>query len=164
MTGQTDATKTVRDLIRGAERASLATLMADGSGPYVSLVLFASDARGAPILLLSRLAEHSKNIAGDPRVALLIDGTAGLADPLTGARVTLQGRIEPADDAEARSRYLARHPSAEGYASFGDFGFWRVAVARAHLVAGFGRIVGIDGKTLAAAFAEKRVQPGRSKR
>jgi len=148
MATKKDAIETVKTLLAEAERATLATSMADGSGPYASLVLVASDAKGAPILLLSGLAEHSKNIAADPRVALLIDGTLGLADPLTGARVTLQGRIEPAKDKDARSRYLARHPSAEAYANFGDFGFWRVQLQRAHLVAGFGRIVGLDGKEI----------------
>lgn len=145
MAAKKEAIETVRRLLVEAQRATLATVMADGSGPYASLVLVATDAKGVPILLLSGLAEHSKNIAADPRVSLLIDGTLGMAEPLTGARATLMGRIEPAKDTDARSRYLTRHPSAEAYAGFGDFGFWRVQVQRAHLVAGFGRIVGLTG-------------------
>jgi len=154
MAKNAEAVTTAVDLLRRLSKAALGTAMADGSGPYASLVLFAADARGAPLLLLSQLAEHSRNIAADPRVALLLDGTEGLAETLTGARLTLLGRIEQAaDQAEARKTYLARHPSAEGYASFGDFALWRIAVARAHLVAGFGRIVGIEGKALATAYA-----------
>jgi len=71
--------RTVRRLARSVDRAALATTLADGR-PYASLVLLAWDFDGAPLLLLSDLAEHSRNLARDPRQALLIDGTGGLAD------------------------------------------------------------------------------------
>ncbi len=134
----------VRRLIRGQDRASLATLMAGDGTPYASLVLYATLPDATPILLLSALAEHTKNLAADPRGSLLIDGTAGLADPLTGARATLVGRLEEVDGDLARPRYLARHPSSETYVGFGDFRFYALRPARAHLVAGFGRIHWID--------------------
>jgi hypothetical protein len=139
----------VRRLLRGVDRAALATRLPEGaqtpepgSGgwPYASLVLLAVDQTAAPLLLISDLAEHTKNIRADPRVALLVDGTAGLADPLTGARASLLGRAVPCDDAAALARYVARHPSAAGYAGFRDFHLFRVSVTAAHLVAGFGRI------------------------
>ncbi|MDP6952658.1 MAG: DUF2470 domain-containing protein, partial [Alphaproteobacteria bacterium] len=95
-------------------------------------------------------AEHTRNIKADGRVSLLFENTAGLDDPLTGARVTLQGHAELCDEASARARYLARHPAAAGYADFGDVNFYRVTVARAHLVAGFGLIDWIDGDALRA--------------
>lgn len=134
----------VRRLIRGQDRASLATTLAGDGTPYASLVLYATLADATPVLLLSNLAEHTKNLKADPRASLLIDGTAGLADPLTGARATLVGRLEEVDASVAQTRYLARHPSAEAYVSFGDFRFYALKVARAHLVAGFGRIHWID--------------------
>jgi hypothetical protein len=139
----------VRRLLRGVDRAALATRLPEGaetpepgSGgwPYASLVLLAVDQTAAPLLLISDLAEHTKNIRADPRVALLVDGTAGLADPLTGARASLLGRAAPCADASALARYVARHPSAAGYAGFKDFHLFRVSVTAAHLVAGFGRI------------------------
>jgi len=139
----------VRRLLRSVDRAALSTRLPEGatipepeSGgwPYASLVLLAVDQTAAPLLLISDLAEHTRNIKGDPRVALLVDGTAGLADPLTGARASLLGRAVPCDDAAALARYVARHPSAAGYAGFKDFHLFRVAVTAAHLVAGFGRI------------------------
>ena len=65
-------------------------------------------------------------------------------DPLAGARLTLTGAIGPRDsDPLLRRRFLARHPEAAGYAGFADFGFHRFAVESGHLVAGFGRIVGL---------------------
>lgn len=130
----------VRRLIRACDRASLGTALADGGWPYASLVLTACDPGAAPILLISDLADHTRNIAADPRISLLYDGTAGLAEPLAGARATVLGRAERSDDPALRARYLARHPGAAIYADFADFGIYRVTVERAHLVAGFGRI------------------------
>lgn len=149
-----------RRLMRSLDRATLATSL-DG-WPYASLVLVAAGMDATPLLLLSDLAEHTKNLKRDPRVSLLYDGTAGLADPLTGARVTVLGEIAPTDDPGLLRRYVARHPSAAAYAGFGDFRCYRLAVRRAHLVAGFGRIdwIGADallpaaGETTALADAE----------
>ncbi len=139
-----------RRLLRAADRAALATSLGDRepvgaeSWPYASLVLLACDHDAAPLLLMSDLAEHSKNIAADARAALLIDGTAGRADPLTGPRVTILGTVEKTDDPRLKARFVARHPSAALYADFADFHLYRVTVARAHFVAGFGRIHWID--------------------
>src|SRR6202008_3912072 len=87
----------------------------------------------------------SRALAVDARLSLLIDGTAGHDDPLTGPRLTLLGTAEQATAPEAARRYLPRHPAAELYAGFADFRFYRVAVSRAHLVAGFGRIHWLEG-------------------
>ena len=148
-----------RAMIRSAERAALAVALppAESAGddppdtamwPYASLVLVAADHDGAPVLLLSSLAEHSRALAADRRCALLFDGTADLANPLEGARLTVLGTAEPSDDPALRARYLARHPSAAQYVDFRDFSFYRVVPARAHLVAGFGQIVWVDGTAL----------------
>lgn len=137
-----------KQLIREATKAALGTLQADDKAPYVSMVLMATDASGAPILLLSRLARHTKNLEADNRVSLLIDATDGLGDPVTGARLSLTGQISPAADPEARARFLARHPGAAGYADFADFAFYRIEVASGHLIEGFGRIVDIPRRGL----------------
>jgi putative heme iron utilization protein len=139
-----------RRLLRAADRAALATSLAGGEEaaaggwPYASLVLLACSHDAAPLLLISDLAEHSKNIADDPRVGLLIDGTAGRVDPLTGPRATILGTAEKTDDAGLKARFVARHPSAAVYADFADFHLYRVTVERAHFVAGFGRIHWIE--------------------
>ncbi|CAO3416794.1 HugZ family pyridoxamine 5'-phosphate oxidase [Azospirillum endophyticum] len=145
-----------RRLMRACDRAVLATAQRpadDGAAnegtdegteaagwPYPSLVLAAFDHDGSPLLLLSTLADHTRNLLADGRVGLLFDGTAGLAQPLTGARLSVLGRAERSDDPVHRERYLRRHPDAAFYAGFADFAIYRVAVERAHLVAGFGRI------------------------
>jgi putative heme iron utilization protein len=140
-----DPAAEARALLRAASTASLGTIGRDGGWPFTSLVLVATDHDGVPLLLLSDLAEHSANIAADDRVSLLIDGTAGLDDPLTGPRLTVVGRATRSDHAGHRERYLARHESAAQYADFGDFAFYRIAMESGHLVAGFGRIDWIAG-------------------
>jgi putative heme iron utilization protein len=143
-----------RRLLRAADRAALATELADRTGgngapwPYASLVLLACDHDAAPLLLMSDLSEHARNIAVDPRLSLLIDGTAGRVDPLTGPRVSLLGRAEKTTDPRLKARFVARHPSASLYADFADFHLYRVTVTRAHFVAGFGRIHWIDAADL----------------
>jgi len=148
-----DMPRAVRELVRGLDRASLATHLAVAGEPwpYASLVLTAVDHDFSPILLLSDLAEHSKAIATDGRVSLLFDGTRGLDRPLTGPRVTLVGRASRTDDERLGRRFLARHPDAAPYAGFKDFHFYRVAVERAHLVGGFGKIRWLSAAELATA-------------
>jgi len=144
-----------RRLVRSAERAVLGTLAADGS-PYASLVLVATSSDGTPLLLLSELAEHTRNLRRDPRASLLVDGTAGHADPLTGPRLTLQGTASPVDEsgcAAARARFLARYSGAAVYAGFADFHFWRIVVERGHLVAGFGRIIWLPAEAIRLSAA-----------
>ena len=129
-----------KKLMREARSGALATLMPGTGDPYCSLVNVASAFDGTPILLISRLAIHTKNIAADSRVSLMLDERKE-GDPLQGARVMLMGRAAVTTDAHDRRRYLARQPEAEMFAGFGDFAFYRVEISAAHLVAGFGRIV-----------------------
>jgi putative heme iron utilization protein len=158
--------RTARRVMRATGRATLATALADGpdAWPYASLVLVALDHDAAPLLLISDLAEHTKNLKREPRASLLFDATAGLADPLTGARVTVLGEVAPVADARLMERYVARHPSAAAYRGFGDFRLWRLAPRRAHLVAGFGRIHWIEASALqppaAAAAALTAAEAG----
>ena len=141
-----DAAGLGRRLMRGGERAALATSLR--GAPYASLVLVAADLDASPLLLLSDLAQHSRNIAFDPRVSLLFDGTEGHVDRLDGPRLTLVGRVEVAADPRLLARFAAHHPSSALYAGFADFRLYRLAVERGHLVAGFGRIEWIAGADL----------------
>jgi hypothetical protein len=126
--------------MREARSGALATLSTGSGDPYCSLVNVATAASGAPLLLISRLAVHTKNILADERVSLMLDERKP-GDPLQGARVTLSGTAARTDDPDARRRYLARQSEAKMFAGFSDFSFYEVALKGAHLVAGFGRIV-----------------------
>ena len=142
-TADFNPSKLARSLLRRSRQGALATLMTESHDPYCSLVHIASHFDASPILLISRLALHTRNILADNRVSLMLDErTAG--DPLEGARIMLAGRAEEAagDQAEIlRRRYLNAHPSAEVFVDFKDFSFFRIVPAGAHLVAGFGRII-----------------------
>jgi putative heme iron utilization protein len=129
-----------KKLLREGRSGALGTLMPGSGDPYCSLVNVATAADGAPLLLISRLALHTKNVLADARVSLMIDERKE-GDPLQGARVMLMGTAAATQDPDARRRYLDRQPEAEMFAGFADFAFYRVALKAAHLVAGFGRIV-----------------------
>lgn len=147
-----DPSAIVRRLIRSRDRAVLSTLQSDSLGwPYGSLVLVACKHDATPLLFISDLAEHTRNIKLDPRVSLLFDGTQGLEDPLTGARATIMGHASVNEDPATRTRFLARHPAAELYAGFADFHLYSIAVIRAHVVAGFGWIDWVDGQDVRLA-------------
>jgi putative heme iron utilization protein len=137
-----------RSLLRRCRQGALATLTRGSGDPYCSLVNVASHCDGSPILLISRLALHTRNILADPRVSLMLDERAE-GDPLEGARIMLAGRAEQADEAgegDLRRRYLNAHPSAEAFVNFKDFSFFKIRPEGAHLVAGFGRIVDLTPK------------------
>jgi putative heme iron utilization protein len=133
----------IRSLLGRCRQGALATLMTESGDPYCSLVNVASMPDGAPILLISRLALHTRNILHDARVSLMLDERAP-GDPLEGARIMLAGTAAEAQG-EARTlaerRYLAAHPSAADFAGFPDFSYFTIAPKGVHLVAGFGRIV-----------------------
>jgi len=137
-----------RLVLRLAATGSLATLSQDNA-PFASLVSIATTAAGTPILLLSGLAVHTRNLERDARASLLLVAPGGESgDPLAGARLTISGTVVPDSDPELRRRFLARHEEAALYADFADFKFYRLEVRSAHLVAGFGRIVDLTAADL----------------
>ena len=145
-----------RTLAAAQTRATLSTLTADGY-PYGSAVSYAVDETGAPILLISDMAEHTVNARGDERASLLVAAdTPDGADPLSTARMTLVGRLQLLDDPGARrERYLEVHPYASYYADFTDFGFWRLDVEQCRFVGGFGHMSWVDGP----GYADAEVDP-----
>ena len=142
-----------RRLIRAARSAALATASSGAtdtgkSWPYASLVTVACETDASPILLLSRLSDHTRNLDEDGRASLLFEAASRRSNPQTGPRVTVMGRIEPTTDERLARRFLARHPDATQYAGFADFGFYRMKVERAHYVGGFAQAVWIKGQSL----------------
>jgi hypothetical protein len=135
-----DARLAAKKLLREGRSGALATLLPGPGDPYCSLVNVATAVDGAPLLLLSKLALHTKNLLADGRASLMLDERKE-GDPLEGARIMLMGTCAADSDSTAASSYLRRHPEAEMFAGFADFAFYRMEITRAHLVAGFGRIV-----------------------
>ncbi|MFZ2006827.1 MAG: DUF2470 domain-containing protein [Stellaceae bacterium] len=156
-----DRARLCRRLMRAQAYAVLATSLADGASarPYASLVAVACDMDAGPLLLISDLAQHSRNIAADRRVSLLFDAGTPPAetDPLAKPRVTLLGEAARCDDRRSLARFVARHPGAAQYAGFADFHLYRVAIGRGHLVAGFGRIAWVEADDLRFAGDTRRL-------
>ncbi len=142
-----DGLALAKGLLRATPAAALATLARDTSYPFASLTSVATDSDGAPILLLSALAHHSKNLCADPRASLLL-AEGGKGDPLAHPRLTVVGRLAPTTEARARARFLRRHPKAALYADFPDFAFWRLEPEAAHLNGGFARAADYPGADL----------------
>ena len=148
-----NAATAAKKLLREGRSGALATLMADSGDPYCSLVNVATAIDGAPLLLLSKLALHTKNILANARASLMLDEHKE-GDPLEGARVMLMGKCAVDSAAATANAYLRRHPEAEMFAHFTDFAFYRMEITRAHLVAGFGRIVDLGPKEILADVSD----------
>jgi len=148
----TPAAVAAAGVMRGCATASLGTFDALSGHPYVSLVTVALDHNGAPVLLLSELARHTRNIHASNRVSLLFHATPGIGDPLAVARVTVLGTVAITSAGPSKTAFLVRHPDAKLYAGFADFKFYRLDPISAHLIGGFGRIVEIEGCDLMAAL------------
>jgi putative heme iron utilization protein len=140
-----------RTLAARLSTGTLCTLAQDPPGhPYGSFVTVAFDG-GDPVFLISELAEHTKNLHGDPRASLMV-AAAEADDPLANGRITLIGTCTRAKDREAAAAaYLARHPNAAYYADFRDFGYWRLDVAHVRYIGGYGRMSWVSAADWSAA-------------
>jgi len=131
-----------RTLVHVARSGMLSTLSRRHSGhPFGSVMPYAPDDKGAPLLLISSMAMHTQNLQADPRASLLVTEFRPKADPLAAGRVTVMGRAtRVADEGRpaARATYLDRHPGAVEWVDFEDFAFWRLEVSDVYFVGGFG--------------------------
>jgi putative heme iron utilization protein len=130
-----------RQLVWEARFASLATLQ-EGY-PFASLVEVACDQQGRPLLLISDLAEHTRNLRQDSRASLLVSPHLDLAQ----GRCTLLGTLAIVE--EGLDNFLAKHPSAAQYASFKDFHLWGMQVEKVRYVGGFGAMSWVSGEDYA---------------
>jgi putative heme iron utilization protein len=152
------AAEEARTLVSATNIGGLASLTDDGD-PWASMITYGVLGDGSPVLCLSRLAEHGRNLDGDARASIVITQPDPPADPLAAARVTLAGRCErPTDEAEhasARSVHLAAVEAARVYVDFSDFSLWILRVQRVRWVGGYGRM----DSARAAAYADAEPDP-----
>lgn len=143
-----------RTLVAGRTDGALSTLAVDPPGhPFGSVVTYALSEDGAPLLLLSTMAEHARNLAADPRASLLVTAAGSGTGRLAAERATLVGTVTAvrADRHEAAvERYLATHPDAF-WARFPDFGVHRLEVDQVRYVRGFGEMSWVSGDEHRAA-------------
>jgi heme iron utilization protein len=130
-----------RTLVHLGRSGMLATLSRKHPGhPFGSLMPYAPDEDGRPIVLISTMAMHTQNLIADARASLFVTQPDWAGDPLAAGRVTVMGDARPlprAETAAARDRYLARHEHAAYWVDFGDFGFYRLEVRDIYFVGGF---------------------------
>jgi heme iron utilization protein len=142
-----------RTLVAEGQMAALATCSEDGT-PWASAVLYATLADGTPILCLSTLAEHGRNLTREPRASLMVGEPAPAGDPLDSGRVTLAGRAEALEGEEreaAAAAYKQASPASGLYGGFGDFTYYALRVDRVRWVGGYGRMDSTDASAYHAA-------------
>ncbi len=134
-----------RLLIRNVRTATLATC--EAGIPHAALVTVAFMPDAAPVLLLSELSVHTRQLMANPACALLLvgemtgeadNGGPASANPQTTPRLCLTGTAARTENGLARSIFLERHPYAELYVGFGDFGFWQLSLTDSYYIGGFG--------------------------
>lgn len=139
-----------RRFLRARRSGVLATLSErHGGHPYASTVNFVADAEGCPVMLLSALAEHTRNLRANPRVSLLVADPEAV-DVQAAPRLTLLGNAEARPEA-FRERYLRLFPQAASYAGLPDFAFYGIRPLRLRFIGGFGDIRWIEAATYAMA-------------
>lgn len=146
------AAEEARTIAASTNTATLATLTTAGD-PWASFVTYGLSG-GAPVLCVSNLAEHGRNLAGDPRVSIAIVSATTDPDPLANSRITLAGVAErPSGDqlAAARQAHLDAVPAAKYYVDYVDFTLWVLRVDRVRWVGGYGRMDSATGADYSAA-------------
>ena len=143
-TGQ-DARRYLRHHAHGV----LATLSQKLAGhPFASIVTCVTDHAARPLMLISRLAEHTKNIEADPRVSLLVRDAA--EDPQQNARLTLVGHAQKTNVTPSlQARYLRYFPGAAQLLALGDFSFFHIEPTTLRYIGGFGAIHWVAAKSYA---------------
>ena len=154
------AAEEAQTIAASTNAGTLASLTADGD-PWASFVTYGLLA-GAPVLCVSNMAEHGRNLAGNPRASIAIVAPNAQSDPLASARITLAGHVErPTGDelAAARAAHLAAVPAAKYYVDYSDFALWILRVERVRWVGGYGRMVSATAAAYLAATPDP-VTPG----
>jgi hypothetical protein len=144
-----------RTLVHLGRTGTLATLSRKHPGhPFASIMPYALDADGRPLLLISSMAMHTQNLEADERASLLVTQPGAAGDPLAAGRVTLMGRVARVSAGEretVKATYLAAHPHAAYWVDFEDFAFWRHDVDDIYFVGGFAAMGWVEAADYRAA-------------
>jgi len=151
--------KEALQFLRTTHSGILSTFSAKFAGyPFGSVAPFVLDQSGQPVILISTIAEHTKNIIANPKVSLLV--FAGDDDLQANARLTLIGeaKLMAKDNVDLRARYLRYLPQAASYFDMHDFSFYRIEIAQVRYIAGFGKMGWVDGETMLTFEAAENSQ------
>lgn len=139
-----------RGLLRKTDAGVLSTHSSEMQGyPFGSLAPFAMTLEGRPLIYISQLAEHTRNLSADPRCCLTVVESTSTGDRQALGRASLLGEAHAVPDAERAAvaeRYFTLFPEQRAYEQFHDFGFWRIEPLRVRWIGGFGQIQWIEPK------------------
>lgn len=142
----------VRSLLQSERNGVLCTLSKKMNGwPFGSITPYAMGETGEPIILISDIAEHTRNLRADARASLLVQDSRAIEDPQAGARVTLMGYSIPVSEpfvSDARERYLALFPNSASYFQAHDFLLFRLVITGVRFIGGFGEIYWLSGSEI----------------
>ena len=143
-----EATREAAALLQRAKSGVLCTLSRRIEGwPFGSVAPYALNRFGEPLILIASIAEHTRNIAADSRVSLLVHDDARGSDVQSVGRLTVMGRAAPVEEREmddAAARYLERVPTATSYFETHDFRLYRITLEHLRFIGGFGKIFWLD--------------------
>ena len=146
-----------RTLVAAAKSGSLASLSDDGT-PWASIITFGATGAGEPVLVVSTMAEHGRNLAREPKASIAIaEPVPEGEDPLDRARITLAGHVIVPEGAEADAAleaHAAHYPFARGYATYADFTIYVLRVERVRWVGGFARMSTVEADDYATAAVD----------
>ena len=147
-----EAAFAARSLLLNEYDGILSTHSADVSGyPFGSVVPYCLDAEGRPVILICKIAQHTKNIHANPKVSLIVK-QSGIDDTQVGARLTWIGEAELIEEREViAERYYAFFPQARAYDEAGihktyNFDFYRINLTKARYIGGFGKIYWVNNE------------------
>ena len=153
----------VRDLIFRERHSTLSTISKKLAGwPFGSIAPYATTSAGEPIVMISEIAEHTRNLRADARASLLISDSRAIDDPQAGGRATLIGYAMPVpapflDD--ARRRYLELFPNSASYFEAHDFTLFQIKLTEVRYIGGFGDIHWIPREEVIDSFADSVLDP-----
>ena len=125
----------------------LSTVSIDLPGyPFGSVTPYCTDRMCRPIIYISHIAQHTKNILADSRVSLTIVEKGESNDVQAHGRITCiaDARQVARGDDDVRERYFRYFPSARQYEDTHDFEFFRLELVRVRFIGGFGQIFWIE--------------------
>ena len=133
----------------------LSTISVDTPGyPFGSVTPYCADEQCRPLIYISQIAQHTKNIIADSRVSLTVIESNGSSDDVQAqGRVTCVANARPVGDNETRvrERYFRYFPAAQQYDRTHDFAFFRLELVRVRFIGGFGQIYWVEpGEFMAA--------------
>lgn len=153
----------VRTLLQQERNAVLCTISKKIEGwPFGSIAPYALTSAGEPIILISEIAEHTRNLRADARVSLITQDSDAIKDPQAGARVTLLGYAMPVPRLhleDASRRYLQLFPNSASFFDAHDFTLFQIKVSKVRFIGGFGEIYWLEGHELIAPIADSTADP-----